>query len=167
MTADPNVDGLLVVLTPQAVTDTEATARAVGDVAGQTQKPVLACFMGEARMAAGIDILAAHGIPNYPFPGRVAQAYRAMADYRCIRARPIPEFVEFTVDQTTVRAVIDGARAEGRVTVETMREHLRKYVDDGTITSWAVPDKYVLVEELPKTSVGKIDKKVLRSQYNG
>jgi fatty-acyl-CoA synthase len=57
--------------------------------------------------------------------------------------------------------------AEGRVTVETMREHLRKYVDDGTITNWAVPDKYVFVEELLKTSVGKIDKKVLRSQYSG
>ncbi len=38
---------------------------------------------------------------------------------------------------------------------------------DGTITSWTVPDKYVFVGELPKTSVGKIDKKVLRSQYRG
>jgi fatty-acyl-CoA synthase len=70
-------------------------------------------------------------------------------------------------DERPLAIITPKEGAEGRVTVETMREHLRKYVDDGTITSWAVPDKYVFVEELPKTSVGKIDKKVLRSQYSG
>jgi fatty-acyl-CoA synthase len=57
--------------------------------------------------------------------------------------------------------------AEDGVTAEILREHLQKFVADGVITSWAVPDKYVFVEALPKTSVGKIDKKVLRSQYSG
>ncbi|MBC8492584.1 MAG: long-chain-fatty-acid--CoA ligase, partial [Chloroflexi bacterium] len=55
--------------------------------------------------------------------------------------------------------------AEERVTVEAMREHLQKFVADGVITSWAVPEHYVFVQELPRTSVGKIDKKTLRSQY--
>ena len=70
-------------------------------------------------------------------------------------------------DERPLAIIAPKEGAEGRVTVETMREHLRKYVDDGTITSWAVPDKYVFVERLPKTSVGKIDKKVLRGQYTG
>jgi fatty-acyl-CoA synthase len=70
-------------------------------------------------------------------------------------------------DERPLAIIAPKEGAEGRVTVETMREHLHKYVDDGTITSWAVPDKYVFVEELPKTSVGKIDKKVLRGQYTG
>jgi len=43
---------------------------------------------------------------------------------------------------------------------------LQTYVEDGTITKWAVPDHYVFVEELPRTSVGKIDKKALRLQYS-
>lgn len=55
--------------------------------------------------------------------------------------------------------------AEDRVTADTMREHLEKFVADGVIASWAVPDQYTFVEELPKTSVGKIDKKMLRSRY--
>jgi len=38
-------------------------------------------------------------------------------------------------------------------------------VDDGVIAKWAVPEHYVFVKELPKTGVGKIDKKVLRSRY--
>ncbi|MFQ5811641.1 MAG: fatty acid--CoA ligase [Anaerolineae bacterium] len=55
--------------------------------------------------------------------------------------------------------------AEERVTADAMREHLQKFVADGVITNWAVPDKYAFVEELPRTSVGKIDKKALRSQH--
>ena len=54
---------------------------------------------------------------------------------------------------------------EERVTTDAMREHLQKFVADGVIASWAVPDKYTFVEEMPRTSVGKIDKKVLHSQY--
>ena len=48
---------------------------------------------------------------------------------------------------------------------DAMREHLQKFVVDGIIASWSVPDEYAFVEVLPKTSVGKIDKKVLRSRY--
>jgi len=54
--------------------------------------------------------------------------------------------------------------AEERVTADAMRAHLQKFVADGVITSWAVPDEYAIVEALPRTSVGKIDKKALRSQ---
>ena len=70
-------------------------------------------------------------------------------------------------DERPLAIVAFKAGAGERVTVEIMREHLHQYVDDGTITSWAVPEKYVFVEALPKTSVGKIDKKALRSQYGG
>jgi fatty-acyl-CoA synthase len=52
---------------------------------------------------------------------------------------------------------------EKQVTADAMREHLGQFVADGVIASWAVPDDYTFVEELPKTSVGKTDKKVLRS----
>jgi fatty-acyl-CoA synthase len=51
------------------------------------------------------------------------------------------------------------------VTAETMQAHLRRFVAEGTIASWAVPDEYEVVDALPRTSVGKIDKKVLRGQY--
>ena len=54
---------------------------------------------------------------------------------------------------------------EGKLTEEEMKTHLQQYVEKGVITSWAVPDHYLFVEELPRTSVGKIDKKVLRSKY--
>ena len=47
-----------------------------------------------------------------------------------------------------------------------MRTHMKKFVSDGVIANWQVPDNFVFMEELPKTSVGKIDKKVLRSNFD-
>ena len=55
--------------------------------------------------------------------------------------------------------------AAERITAQSIQAHLQTYVEDGVITKWAVPEHYVFVQELPKTSVGKIDKKVLRSRY--
>jgi acetyltransferase len=113
--ADPNVDGLLVMLTPQAMTEVAETAEAVASL--KLTKPVLACFMGEARMRAGINILTARGIPNYPFPERAARAFRAMADYRQVLQRPLPEFTTLPVDRAPVQRVMDAVRAEGRLSI--------------------------------------------------
>jgi fatty-acyl-CoA synthase len=51
-----------------------------------------------------------------------------------------------------------------KLTADVLKTHLNKYVEEGVITNWSVPESYVVVDELPKTSVGKIDKKVLRSR---
>lgn len=61
--------------------------------------------------------------------------------------------------------IVPHAEAKGRITVEAMQAHLQEYVANGIIANWAVPDNYVFVDDLPKTSVGKIDKKVLRSRH--
>jgi len=112
--ADPNVDGLLVVLTPQAMTEIEETARATCELSQIIDKPILGCFMGEARVQAGVDILTANGIPNYPFPERAATAFQAMSSYRQVQARPIPEYTRFEVDRETVHRIIQGVLDEGR-----------------------------------------------------
>jgi fatty-acyl-CoA synthase len=49
---------------------------------------------------------------------------------------------------------------------DALTDFLQNYVVDGTLTKWALPDHYVFVDDLPRTSVGKIDKKVLREQYS-
>ena len=117
VSTDPNVDGVLVLLTPQAMTEIEATAQAVCDLSRESPKPVLACFMGEARIEAGIRVLTTHGVPNYAFPERAALAFRAMADYREIRNRPLPEYTHFEVDRQAVAQVLAQVRAEGRMSI--------------------------------------------------
>ena len=46
-----------------------------------------------------------------------------------------------------------------------IRTHLRDFASRGLISAYAVPEQVVFMEALPKTSVGKIDKKVLREKY--
>jgi acetate---CoA ligase (ADP-forming) len=114
---DPNVDGIMVLLTPQAMTEIDATAQAIGDLAKDIPCPILGCFMGEARIKSGIDILTANGIPNYPFPERAANAFSAMAGYRQIKNRPSLEYVHFDVDQPSAKKVFDLVRGENRLTI--------------------------------------------------
>jgi len=115
--ADPHVDGLMVVLTPQAMTEIDATAQAIGELSRATEKPILACFMGEARVQSGIAILNRYGVPNYSFPERAARALRAMSESRRICGRPKPEFVNFDVDRQAVAQVFARVRSEDRVTM--------------------------------------------------
>jgi len=117
VSADPNTDGLLVLLTPQAMTEIEATAEVVGQLSRLSEKPILACFMGEARVEKGIEILNRYGVPNYPFPERAARAFRAMADYRLIQSRPMPQFVHFDCDRQAVRQTLERVRAEDRLSI--------------------------------------------------
>ena len=115
--ADPNVDGLLVVLTPQAMTEIEATADVIGRLSKTIDKPIITSFMGEAQVEIGVDRLETYGVPNYPFPERAALAFKAMSDYRQVLSRPTPEYVEFDVDQQTTRQVLDQVREQRRLSI--------------------------------------------------
>jgi acetyltransferase len=114
---DPKVHGVIVILTPQAMTEIEKTAHAIGRMAKESDKPILACFMGEARIEAGIDVLWEHGVPNYPFPERAAAALGAMREYRRERERRIFGIVPTIVDKSPVEALFERVREEGRVSI--------------------------------------------------
>jgi acetyl coenzyme A synthetase (ADP forming)-like protein len=115
--ADPNVDGIMVLLTPQAMTEIDATAQVIGSLSRKSDLPVLGCFMGESRIKSGIDILTKFGVPNYPFPERAANAFRAMSSYRTIKSRPKLEYSHFIVDQSATQKVFDQVRAENRLSI--------------------------------------------------
>jgi acetate---CoA ligase (ADP-forming) len=127
--ADPNVDGIMIVLTPQAMTEIEDTAAAVVELSISIDKPILACFMGEASLVQAINKLVKNGVPNYPFPERAALAFHAMSAYREIKSRPAPEFVSFEADRETVRALFDRILGEDRVSIGDFesREVLKAY----------------------------------------
>lgn len=79
--ADPNCDGVLVILTPQAVTEPTATAEAVQRVCKDAKKPILACWMGGGEVVGGISILNNAGIPAFPYPDVAVQAFGYMWQY--------------------------------------------------------------------------------------
>jgi acetyltransferase len=78
---DPNIDGLLAVLCPQAMTAPALTAEALKPYASSTGKPVLASWMGGQVVSEGETILNQAGIPTFPFPDTAARVFYFMWRY--------------------------------------------------------------------------------------
>ncbi len=126
----PSVDSVLVLLTPQAMTEATETARAVVEAFSGASKTVLASFMGEVSVREARKVLSAGGIPNYPVPERAVRALRAMHRYRRLRQagaagaeNPPP------ADEAAAAAAIRAALAAGRRTMgeEDSRAVLEAY----------------------------------------
>jgi acetyltransferase len=117
---DPNSDGLLVILTPQAMTDPTETARQLVQYAQIRGKPVLASWMGGEVVAAGEAILNEANIPTLPYPDTAARLFNYMWRYsdnlRAIYETPILPAMppDEPSRRSTAQEIIDAARAAGR-----------------------------------------------------
>jgi acetyltransferase len=115
---DPNVQGVLILLTPQAMTDPTATARAMVPFANCEGKPILACWMGGSMVSEGRKLLGEAGIPTFDAPEAAIRAFLHMVRYR--RAQEllyqIPEALPagWQPDVDRVRGLIRKARSTGR-----------------------------------------------------
>ncbi len=116
---DDAFDGLLVMLTPQSMTDAEAAARAVVETVGKRpKKPVLACWMGEASVTAGRELLSSNGIPDFTTPERAVEAFSYLARHHANRLlaqeTPGPLSDLEPADLDGARMIIQAALADGR-----------------------------------------------------
>jgi acetyltransferase len=115
---DANVDGVLVVLTPQAMIDPLAAARAV--IAQRTKKPslMLTSWMGGTQVLPARALLAEHGIPTFPTPERAVEAFAYLANYQrnqeLLRQVPGPLAPHSEADVAAARLIIESALAQGR-----------------------------------------------------
>jgi acetyltransferase len=115
---DPNVQGLLVLLTPQAMTDPTETARKLAPFAQLEGKPVLASWMGGADVHQGRRLLGEAGIPHFDSPEAAIRTFLHMVQYRRNQEllyetpRALPEDV--TPDKALVGLTIKAARHAGR-----------------------------------------------------
>ncbi len=117
--ADPSFDGLLVMLTPQAMTDPKAAAQAVLDaVPPKSRKPVLTCWMGETSVAEARTLLSANGIPDFNTPEPAIEAFSHLARFernqRLALETPGPLSELEPPDVEGARLIIAAALAERR-----------------------------------------------------
>ncbi len=111
---DDGVDGALVILTPQSMTNALATAQAVVGVARQSPKPVLCCFMGVVDVSPGVEFLQEHGYPVFKFPENAARAFGALYRYsRWLNRRRLPRLV-LEHDRNRAEQIIKDAMARGK-----------------------------------------------------
>ena len=119
--ADENVDGLLVLLTPQAMTDPTACAEGVVAAARKVNKPVLACWMGENLVKQGRKRFTEAGIPEFASPEGGVDAFGYLACYRrnqkALLQAPTPLSKHREPDVEGARLIIEHAMGERRLTL--------------------------------------------------
>ncbi len=112
--ADPGVDALMVILTPQATTRAEDTARVVAECAGGADKTVFAVFMGGREIADAERIMREAGIPNYQFPEEAVETLARMKDYTDFLSCPRRTLVRFDVSREKADGVFADTRSQNR-----------------------------------------------------
>ena len=121
VTKDPNSDGLLVILTPQAMTDPTQIAEQLKPYVQMSGKPILASWMGGADVAAGQQILNRQGIPTYAYPDTAARVFSYMwkSSYNLRGIYETPVLPTLTCDANTrncsiVENIIQAAKTAKR-----------------------------------------------------
>jgi acetyltransferase len=116
---DENVDGILVLLTPQTMTDSVAIAKAITSI--KYDKPILVSFMGGPSVEEGKSILEKGNVPTFPYPERAVKAFIYLYDYskNINSLYQIPGSVPhaFEPDNSRARAIIDSAFKKKRFTL--------------------------------------------------
>jgi acetyltransferase len=116
---DPNSDGLLVILTPQAMTNPTEIAEQLKHHAQNADKPVLASWMGGDEVTTGETILNRASVSTYRYPDSAARLFNLMWKYsynlRGIYETPMmPINGENAPDRAMVAQILEGVRQSGR-----------------------------------------------------
>lgn len=105
--ADPGVDAVLVIITPQAMTNPTSIAKAVGELASTAHKPVLGAWLGGQAMREGNRVLAEAGLPAYTTPEEAVRAFMTLVAYarnrEILYETPKDISVEFPMDRSAIR----------------------------------------------------------------
>jgi acetyltransferase len=151
---DPGVDAVLVILTPQAMTDPTLTAQEVARVAKRSQKPVLTAWMGGQMVREGIRVLDAAGVPTCTFPEEAVGAFMALVQYARSREtlyetpRDVP--LTFSHDRAASRAVFQSLAANEK-------DMLSEITSKALLEAYHVPVTSTLLARTSQEAVQRAD----------
>ncbi|MFI5306013.1 MAG: GNAT family N-acetyltransferase [Polyangiales bacterium] len=115
---DPEVDGVITLLSPQAMTDPTAAASAVIAASQRSDKPVLSCFSGGAQVVEAQTLFAKHRLPHLPTPEHAIEAFADLWSFehnqRLLLQVPGPLADPRPPDVEAARSVVLAALGEGR-----------------------------------------------------
>ncbi len=122
--ADEAVDGVLAMLTPQAMSDPTGTANAVVEIASACAKPVLGCWMGQHQVEEAWSIFTAAKLPCFHTPEASVEAFGYLTAYdrnqEMLMQVPGPLSYHSEPDVEGAQLIIEGVLADGRKTLTTM-----------------------------------------------
>jgi len=120
---DDRINGVMVLLTPTAVVDVDATAMAVVNVSKSIDRPILASFMGKQRVESGIKTLMKYGVPNYSYPEEMVSSMTAMYDYHLWINRPEKTYNKFKGLKEKAAEIFDEVKKENRDRLYELEVH--------------------------------------------
>ena len=133
---DKGVDAVLVILTPQAMTDPTGTAEAVAQASAKARKPVLAAWMGGRAVSEGVQILNKAGIATYTTPEKAVRAFMHLVSHarqlEILHETPRDIPLGFTIDREKLRGVFSTILSEGS-------EILSENVSKSFLESYEIP----------------------------
>jgi len=114
---DENVNAVVVLLTPQAMTETMATAEVLVKIQQRLSgKPLLAVFMGGGAVEEASDYLKEKGVPCFDFPEKAIKTVAALFEYAEYLREPEHPYASFEdVNPGRVKEIFDAVRRDGRV----------------------------------------------------
>ena len=115
--SDSEVDAVLIILTPQSMTDAIGTAEAIVNISKNSDKPVVCSFMGVVDVSDGVKILQNNNIPVYQFPESAARSLGAIREARKWRSRKILPQYRLDFDKEKAKKIFDGYIKEGKTTL--------------------------------------------------
>ncbi len=115
---DPGVDGVLAILTPQAMTRPLEAARAVIEVAERFDKPLLSCWMGDTQVAESRQTFVEAGIPSFRTPEPAVEVFSFISAYyqnqKLLMQTAAPLSHHDEPDVEGARLIIEGVLADRR-----------------------------------------------------
>lgn len=114
VSADEGVDQIMVIVTPQTMTDVTEIADVIRDAKSFCGKPMVGCLMGLVDVSAGVSLLRQHGVPAYAFPEDGMHAMAAKCRFAEWTRQPLSDYPRFEVDAPAVGRVFDEELAAGR-----------------------------------------------------
>jgi acetyl coenzyme A synthetase (ADP forming)-like protein len=109
------VDGELIILSPQANSQIEETAKIVSNYSYTSPKPVITSFMGEDRVATAFSIFKRGKVVNISFPDRAVRAMAVMANYSMWKKQEKPEIYRKDIDKDRIKKFLKAKTEEGKI----------------------------------------------------
>lgn len=130
---DKNVDGIMAIISPQAVTQSKKIAEEIAGISGIAAKPVFISFMGAARVAEGVEVFRRAGIPTYRTPEKAIACFLGLAKWQkdLTRAKKAFSRIRFDFDsaKNTAAEIFAAAAAKKQSIIdgEPARKILQAY----------------------------------------
>ncbi len=175
---EKTVDSILIILTPQLMTQIEKTANTIGDLSSKYSKPVLCSFIGGELTTAGETVLNSYRIPSFPFPERAIKTLALMWQWQNwknnqkLNATVTPTIIN--LDSEKITTLLQTARTNGQKALDNSQanelilatgiqapptskvENLSQAINQSQEMGWPVVLKISSSKILHKTEVGGV-----------